>query len=548
MTTLSIRKFNGEIPRLPADRLPEDAAQTAINCEFAHGELRPLKALGTHYTVGATAQPCRALFTADGVNFYAWNMPTRAYLHPTIDDTANRVIYHTQGQGLKVATLAGMKAINLNPEPPSVPLDLGVTRPAAPAVSLGAATSGDPETVALVATVVNIWGEESAPSNPVLFDRQAGQNATYTVTHTATAGQQAINGINFYRTYPSLQGTTEYFLINSTPAALSGGVATLVDASDAPQTTTNLTSTEWDTPPALPSNLTYVGNGFFVVGAGKDLVFSEPYRPHAWPYRMTLPHGIVGIVAIEGGILVTTQAQTYLVSGAHPTQMSQQLLPVEQAGWSSTAMSRIEGAAVFASNDGLVSVYGGQPSMKESQSLFTRKDWRSRYSTARLNMRLAHHDGKVLGLIDPSYPAASSATPFVLRLDEAAGSYSRLDAGQSLYNAAVSGTTDQLFVTTATGFAEFAGSSTDLAYEWRSGERLFPLPIGFACGVVDAVGTATLEVYADGVLRGTVAVSGRTNFRLPPNGPAYRWSVKLTGTAVVREVSLAQSFAELKGV
>jgi len=548
MTTLSIRKFNGEIPRLPADRLPEDAAQTAINCDFAHGELRPLKALGTHYTVGATAQPCRALFTADGVNFYAWNMPTRAYLHPTIDDTANRVIYHTQGQKLKVATLAGMKAINLNPEPPSASFDLGVTRPAAPAVSLGAATSGDPETVALVATVVNVWGEESAPSNPVLFDRQAGQNATYTVTHTATAEQQAINGINFYRTYPSLQGTTEYFLINSTPASLSEGAATLVDASDAPQTTTNLTSTEWDTPPALPSNLTYVGNGFFAIGSGKDIVFSEPYHPHAWPYRMTLPHGIVGIVAVEGGILVTTQAQTYLVSGAHPTQMSQQLLPVEQAGWSSTAMSRIEGAAVFASNDGLVSVYGGQPSLKESQRLFTRKDWREKYSTARLNLRLAHHDGKVLGLIDPSYPTASSATPFILRLDEAAGSYSRLDAGQSLYNAAVSGTTDQLFVTTATGFAEFAGSSTDLAYEWRSGERLFPLPIGFACGVVDAVGTATLEVYADGALRGTVAVSGRTNFRLPPNGPAYRWSVKLTGTATVREVSLAQSFAELKGV
>ncbi len=548
MTTLSIRKFNGEIPRLPADRLPEDAAQTAINCEFAHGELRPLKALGTHYTVAAGAQPCRALFTADGVNFYAWNMPTRAYLHPTIDDTANRVIYHTQGQTLKVATLAGMKAINLNPEPPSAPFDLGVTRPAAPAVSLGAATSGDPETVALVATVMNVWGEESAPSNPVMFDRQAGRNATYTVTHTATAGQQAINGINFYRTYPSLQGTTEYFLINSTPAALSGGTASITDASDAPQTTTNLTSTEWDTPPALPNNLTYVGNGFFAVGSGKDIVFSEPYRPHAWPYRMTLPHGIVGIVAIEGGILVTTQAQCYLVSGAHPTQMSQQLLPVEQAGWSSTAMSRIEGAAVFASNDGLVSVYGGQPSLKESQSLFTRKDWREKYSTARLNMRLAHHDGRVLGLVDPSYPTASAATPFILRLDEAAGSYSTLNAGQSLYNAAVSGTTDQLFVTTATGFAEFAGSSTNLAYEWRSGERLFPLPVGFACGVVDAVGTATLEVYADNVLRSTVAVSGRTNFRLPPNGPAYRWAVKLTGTATVREVSLAQSFAELKGV
>jgi len=56
---------------------------------------------------------------------------------------------------------------------------------------------------------------------------------------------------------------------------------------------------------------------------------------------MTLPHGIVGIVSVEGGILVTTQAQTYLVGGASPEQMSQQLLPTEQAGWSDTSMTRV---------------------------------------------------------------------------------------------------------------------------------------------------------------------------------------------------------------
>ena len=548
MTTLSIRKFNGEIPRLPTDRLPEDAAQAAINCEFAHGELRPLKALGTHYTVAAGAQPCRALFTADGVNFYAWNMPTRAYLHPTIDDTSNRVIYHTQGQGLKVTTTAGMKAMNLDPAPPATVFDVGVTAPASPTVTLWGASGQEVETISVVAVAVNAWGEESAPSDPVLFDKQRNQDATYSVSHTPTAGQQALSGINFYRTYPSTQGTTEYFLLNSAPVAISGGIAAFADTSDEPVSTTTLTSAEWSLPPAAPSNLTYVGNGFFAIGAGKDIVFSEPYRPHAWPYRMTLPHGVVGIIAVEGGILVTTQAQTYLVSGAHPSQMSQQLLPVEQAGWSSMAMARIAGAAVFASNDGLVSVYGGQPSMKESQSLFMRADWRDKYSTARLNLRLHQHDGRLMGLIDPSYPTNSSAEPFLLQLDEAAGSYCRLDVGQSLYNAAVSGTTDQLFVTTATGFAEFAGSSTNLAYEWLSGERLFPMPVNFACGVVDAVGTGTLQVYGDGVLRGTVAISGRTSFRLAGGQPCHRWSVNVTGSATIREISLAQSFAELKGV
>mgnify|MGYP001358310525 CR=1 FL=1 len=548
MTTATWRKFSGEIPRLPADRLPEDAAQSATNCEFSHGELRAFKALGTHYTVNAAAQPCRSLFTTDGINFYAWNLPTRAYRHPTIDDTANRLIFHKMGSGLKVALVSGMTAMNLNPSEPAASWDVGVARPAAPSVSLGAATSGVAETVALVATVVNAWLEESAPSDPVLFDRQAGQSATYAVSYAKPAGQQDVLGINFYRTYPSQQGTTEYFLINANPIALSGGSASLVDASDTAQATITLQSTQWDTPPTSPSNLTYMGNGFFVVGAGKDLVFSEPYRPHAWPYRMTLPHGVVGIVAIEGGALVTTTAETFLLSGAHPSQVTQQLLPVEQAGWSSMAMSRIEGAAVYASNDGLVSVYGGQPSLKESQALFTRKDWRDRYGAKRQNLRLAHHDGKLLGFVDPSYPAAVTGDTFLLRLDEAAGAYEKIDVGQPIYGAAVSATTDQLYVTTATGFAEFAGSSTALTYTWQSGDRLFPLPVNFACGVVDAVGTATLEVYADGALRGTASISGRTNFRLQSGAPAYRWAIKLVGTATVREVSLAQSFAELKGV
>lgn len=546
MTIFSIKKFSGEVPRLPSDRLPAGYAQAAQNTDHAYGELRPLKTLGTVYAVDAAARPCRAVFTADGTLFYAWNMPTRAYLHPTIDDAYSRILYQTQGSGLKVTTTTGMKAINASPAPPATAYSLGVTAPASPSVTLGDPGEGTVETVAVVAVAVNIWGEESAPSSPILFDRRTGQAATYSVSHTPTSGQQALNGINFYRTYPSLQGTSDYFLINSTPVALSGGAASFADTSDAPLTTTVLATTAWDVPPASPSNLTYVGNGFFAVGSGKDLVFSEPYRPHAWPYRMTLPHGIVGILAVENGILVTTQAQSYLVAGAHPSQMSQQLLPAEQAGWSGTAMTRAEGAIVFASNDGLVSVYGGQPSLKESQGLFTRAVWRSLYGGVRQNLRLAYHDGQILGIVDPSYPASTASAVFVMRLDEEAGSFVNVTGLQQLYGAFVSGSTDQLFVTTGSGFAEWGGSSSSMTYSWHSGKEVLPSPISFACGIVDAVGTATLTIYCDGVVRATVAVSGYTAFRIPSGSPGYRWSVKLDGTATVREVSLGMSFAELK--
>lgn len=541
----SIRGFAGEIPRTPADRLPEGAAQVAINCDLTAGELRPIQGLGQHWTAGIS--PVRGLFTDDGLRFYCWDKPARAYLHPTINDTYGRLIYQKNGEGLRVTLASGMKAVNAMPGEPATSWALGVSPPqAAPSVTLGAATSGDTEDVSIVAVAVNIWGEESAPSSPVLVTKKIGQPMTIRIEHAATAGQQALAGMVFYRTYANSDG---YFLITETPASLSGGAATLTDSSAAPQTSTTLESTQWDIPPALPGNLTYAGNGFFVASSGKDLVFSEPYHPHAWPYRMTLPSAIVGITMTEGGILVTTQGAPYLVNGAHPSQMSQSYLPAEQAGWSDGSITRADGAAVFASNDGLVRVAGGQPSIAASQAIFRRRDWRSRYGACRQNLRLAQHDGLLLGLVDPAYPAIATGTPFLIDMNEAGGSMTRLNLGRAIYGAAVSGMTDQLYVLTDTGFAEFAaGADLALALEWWSGERLFPAPTNFSAGVVDASGgSATLEIYSDRSLRHTVSISGRTYFRLPPGPSALRWSVRVVGSAVITEISMGASFSELKG-
>lgn len=546
MTILSIKTFSGEIPRLPADRLPEGSAQFAQNCDFAHGELRSLKGLGTGFATGVS--PVRALFTDNGLRFFAWNKPTRAYLHPTIGDTAGRVIYQTHGQGVRVALASNMKLSGAVPTAPTQSWKAGVKRPAAAisATVSGTPTSEDVETVSYVAVAINLWGEESAPSDPVFVDKKPGQTVALAITHAADPDEQMLQGIVFYRTYQANQ-SAEFFLLNATPVAGAGGVYAYSDASDSTTSTTTLQTAEWSQPPSGAGSLTYMGNGFFVVAAGKDLVFSEPYRPHAWPYRMTLPHGVVGIVAVEGGVLVTTQAQSYIVAGSHPKQVSQQLLPVEQAGWSDTAMARVENSAVYAGNDGLVDLFGGQPSIKASQQLFARKDWRAKYGNVRQNLRLAAHDGQVLGFVDPTYPAsaAASAGAFLIDLQEAEGAYSRLDVGQALYGAAVSATTDELYVGTATGCATF-GNGSDLPLVWQSGDVLYPAPVSFAAAAIDCTGTFSVEIRADGVLIHTQAVTGKASFRLPPVAPAERWSVKFSGTGTVRKFDMGASFAELK--
>ena len=632
MTTLSIRTFSGEVPRLPADRLPDGCAQFAQNCDFTHGELRPLAGLGPHYLTGEGAQPCRALFTADGEKFFAWDKPTRAFLAPTIDDVWGRVYYNTEDAGIKASQRSAMYDKTAQPRPPAAGSrwNVGVTRPngltsvvstdlalnvyvqtlkygvmveevpvvstttvtpgvtydvvippgalttetttttparlpevgildvtvtttisitetvsassasdevfakyflgddsltvthsagflwtttttstlsasrwvvaqrvaggydifvvgstterlrdassiiykgttyatpqalydaiytagnttttesnegvtirfrvkvynsttsvvyydglclhvatgtpllytiTVPAFSTLLTSSGSAaptlQTVSYVAVAINIWGEESAPSAPLVVEFRPGlTGVALEIAHTPNAAEVPLSGMLFYRTYPSSNGSTSYFLVNSTPVAGVGGVYSLSDSSTEPLTATTLAANqaEWDAPPSGLDGLSYAGNGVFCGAVGKDLYFSEPYKPHAWPYRMVFPHEIVGVLGVEGGVLVTTTLHPYLVYGAHPEQMSQVRMTAEQSGWSNTALTHVEGSAIYAGNDGLVRVSGGQASIKESQELFRREDWRKMFGAVKYNLRLAQHDGRLLGIVDP---------------------------------------------------------------------------------------------------------------------------------------------------
>ena len=552
MTTIKFDTFKGEIPRLPTDRLPVGNAQQAENCTFAHGELRSRKALATEWPVHSSARPCRTVFTDDGLRYFAWNKPVRAFLHPTIDDTARRVLYQEHGQGIRVAQTDTMRVMSLEPRPPSESWKVGVKTPIATPTLSGAtpAPGSTTETIAYVVVAVNIWGEESAPSPVAMIDVVAGTTVTLTIEHTPDAGEQDLAGILVYRTYQSNQSSDYYLLTETAIGPSSGTTYTVTDSTTQPNTSTVLQSASWDVPPVGAGNLTYCGNGFFVVSIGKDLVFSQPYKPHAWPYRMTLPSGIMGIVSTEAGILVTTQGAPYIINGAHPSQMSQANVSVEQAGWSDTAIAKVEGSAVYASNDGIVTFYGGVPSIEQSQQIFTRKDWKGRYGNARLNLRLIAHDGLILGLIDPDYPitAPAGVKPFLLDLDEPSGGISSLDVGQPIYGASVSGTTDTLYLCTATGFAEMEGGAGSLDTVWESGDVLFPRPVTFAAAIIDCSGSWTIKLWADGVLVLTETASARKAFRLPGDAPqALRWSVELSGTGTVKGFEMGASFAALQG-
>lgn len=717
MTTLSIHNFTGMIPRLPPERLPDGAAEYAKNCDFSYGELRSLKGPGA---TKAVTRAVRSLFTDNGSRFFTWDVPTRAYLAPTIDDTWGRVYYNSEGQGLRVAQKSLM--LTTNPQGPTTSYKVGVKPPStggsvsvsdnagyrvmaqmivdgavlrevdvsgtiaavtpweqysavvpagftdvttealpvapvgewitpplmvygtwidpatntemaatvdagnwqinkyghvltqgilfdtvtslhynyktySPAALLFAAlengeatkdgisaalrfkatiwpltteqiyfdgeiphakdsttpnkyllsvpafVSGQKITTAVCATAVNVIGEESTPYGPEIVEyRDNGTELLQLqVTYSQDADEVPIVGINFYRTYPGLSNT-DYFLINPSPVPLGAGTVTYSDDSRTPRTTTTLQTADWDRPPSDLKYLTYAGNGAFCGASGKDLCFSEPFRPHAWPYRMLFPHDIVGIVEVEGGVLVTTTAQPYFVYGSHPEQMTQQALNAEQAGVGYRAMARLSGSAVYASNDGLVMASGGQASIKESQQLFTRNNWRDAYKAHFDKLALSAWDGALIGVVD-----GVSGSNFIMRLDESP-SYALLDVpGKTIHGVGISQTTDQMSLLFNDGFAEF-GVGAALALEWKSRIHEFPMPVAFGACIVRHDGSFSVEFYKDGALIHTQAIAGNAEsaFRLPSAGSGKRWQVRITGTGTVKSVELGASFTELK--
>ncbi|MBV7457313.1 hypothetical protein KW843_22725 [Acidovorax sp. sif1233] len=96
--------------------------------------------------------------------------------------------------------------------------------------------------------------------------------------------------------------------------------------------------------------------GRLLVAVGRVLVFSEPFMPNlrdlSSGYEM-FPGDITSVIAVEGGVFVTTDAQTFFAAGGFPAQTITEVLaygaPAQQPGY------RKDGGAHWMSSEGVVS-------------------------------------------------------------------------------------------------------------------------------------------------------------------------------------------------
>lgn len=397
-------------------------------------------------------------------------------------------------------------------------------------------TWGVMETRAYTYTVANTWDEQGAPAPPATVSPSYVQDVQIDVTAQDFTGMRPFKEYLIYRTYGNV---AQYIGVD---VVQDGGVSTRFydGTTKASNVRDALESEDWAPSPLGLETLVSTAGGWLAASKGNSVWMTEVYKPHAWAYQQIFPTAVRGIFAAQQALVVTCADGVYLLVGDNPSSVQQVKLVLPQAGVSQRSMVAIDGAVCFVSRDGLPLVQGAVGTMEMSQKLFTREKWLERYEDIidDASVILAYHDGYVVGV------SRTTAKGFVIRMDEDVGSFiqtfDRFDALQHLP------VNDSLYYSLSGNIYRFRHGAL-IDYDWWGKDFITPKYESFGAIFINASGPAQLTIYAEGVqvFDATVQPGHR---RLPTLNAARRWSFRLRGQAVVKELFVATSMEELQDV
>lgn len=533
--------FRGELPILNARLLPENNAQRARNVYLKRGTLKPERAPLAVESLSTVANPStlyRYPAGNEGQGYWlTWGLGKNVDVvkSPLANDDFSRVYWTGDGP----PKMGGISDITSGTPPyPGNSYRLGIpaptSAPSATAPSGRTPISERPPTTletSYVVTLISRFGEEgppSAPSNIIeRWDMVSGAPAGGEVQLALPSVPGGSHDIVTKRIYRAESGdiyqyvadvniaNTEYF-DNITSAQLGRA----------------LPSVEWDMPDSRLHGLTALPGGMLAGFFENTLCFSEAYLPHAWPvaYQLAFKDNIVAIGATSSGLIVATQGQPYLVSGASPEAMSPMQLDVDQPCISARSLVDMGEYVIYAGHEGLVAA-GGRDARVVTADVFTKDQWQA------LNPSTMHgyrYDGRYLAFYDGGCLVFTPGEGVEFLDIDASGGYHDIAAGA-------------LYLIQDDAISAW-GQGVPMTYTWRS--RLHEVPpgsAGFTCGKLIASDyPVRLIILADGnqVLDTQVPNSGM--FRLPAGYTLCRdWEIEIQSIHEVQSIQIATSPSEL---
>lgn len=561
---IAIANFQGAIPKMHPRLLPENFAQIARNTRLEDGTIGPIRQTRPEFTFGAPMTS----FARFGIEWLGWPTVVDSAPGPVAQDR----LYYTGDGAPKMRV--GSTVYPLRLDPPA----------AAPAVARASTPGPDTEAVVYCYTFVTGFGEESAPS-PLSASLEVDSSVTVNLSamSAAPAGRN-ITARRIYRSQTSTSGITDLYFVAEIPAA---SLSYAHNIATAPLQEV-LPSADFDPPEDTMTGLISLPNGIMAAFDGKELFFSEPFFPHAWPtkYRLQTDADIVGLAAFGSTLVALTTATPYVVQGTHPDSMVMERVDKNMPCLSRGGIVDVGYAAMFPTNDGLAMITA-QDSQIITRNLFTREQWRAlspasfvaesfngRYVFTYVAEAVDGYDGGTAAAtsatdgLDGGTPSPLGGSAILLDF----GSFDSVFGAQRIGLIDVSGEAP-FFVTSdvdapsamysdpATGSLYMLNDGTEIV-EWDSAaappatqlwrSRLYQIaaPVTFGAIIVDSDESVSGEnvfacrVYADGVLQREIT---HTNIilRLPGDRLATRWEIEVESNFAVTGIRMAGSPEEL---
>lgn len=458
--------FGGEQPKIVPRLLPPNGAQDAVNVRLTDGGLTPTRAMAK---VGeASNANIKTIFRHAG-NWLGWESDKVCAVEGPV---AQDRLYYTGDGAPKMRTANGDIYPLALPRPTVVPT----------ATVNGGATGVDKVSRVYVYTFVTEFGEESEPSPPTAaVEWLAGRSVTISGIQAPPSGRN-ITKQRFYRTQTGRSGTYLYFVAERLASAFDYVDVVSPDAFQEP-----LPSATWNAPPENLHGLVSLPNGMMAAFAGKDIYFSEPFRPHAWPeqYVLTADAAIVALAAISSTLIVMTEAQPYIITGSHPSSMTMGKTEINLPCINARGVADLGFAVVYPSHEGLVAIRADGGAGIVSGALFTRDEW-LKFSPA--TMKAAQIGGLYAGFYSAAgETGAGSSGVMLIDVSGQAASLTRqaISATAAWYDAKSGGTYILLKGSTAIMRLDDP-EAPHMSLSWKSKPFVHQEPLNYGALLIEA--------------------------------------------------------------
>jgi len=484
MAGIKLEGFQGLIPRTSDRLLPPMAATVARNTKLLQGELRGFRALREEADFFDYIDVRRAFRVVDNDGLYedTWltfdSRDVDVVRSPIINDGYDR--YYWAGEGRpKYNTSYRIQA-------GSAEYYLGIPTPTNAPTVTPASNVYDDQTRAYVYTFVSEFGEEGPPSPPTLVSGDEGTWALSGMdTSVPDSANRSITTKKIYRTVPG-EVSSVFFFVAEVDLADASYNDTDIDTTVASNNV--LESETWIEPPTDLEGFVVMPNGYLVGWVGRRLVFSEPYRPHAWPaqYELSTEFPIVGLVVWGSTLIIGTKSQPYFGQGTSPAAFTTTKMDAVEPCLSRRGMVATVAGAYYPSLNGLV-LANSNGVQVITQDILTKEEWAtynpSEIFAAQLGLQYIAFNSQTFGFVfNPTEPQTKlvELDRFIdvvgIETDRYSGNVLILD-GTRAWNWDVE-------------------NSERLYWHWKSKKYQLPKPVNFGAFRVNA-DFADVDVSAD---------------------------------------------------